>query len=483
MTRWPTACRRGAGVGPAPRTSRTTASGRRSATPPAPYRWVAQGDETDLASGTALGNLPDGRYLVSVTADGYKIDGQHFTVTGRRHHRRDRQHAALPAATGHHPHPGFSTTTSRSTAPTRWAPRRGIAGFTAHLADVLGEVTTDYYGKPAVHPVPALRAGLPRTRRARSSSTPASRSSPRSRPAAKSDANGDIVIPEPGPRPVRPRRLSRPPVAPGCRPRRWKARTTGTSGCREGDTGYDTEQTVGGEAGALCGLRLRLAQGTDRDGGPGEIVGFRGARPHLRGRPGRRHAAQRRRGRRQQSPARSSQPWVALSDLGKRRPDGVPGPGRRQRLVRHHQRAQRGLPAHAVGRSTGDDPGLVQRDRLQWTETRPSGPSRWSGWFTEITGSVYIDANANGVARSGRGSAVPRFPESRLKERDNSVMDQGTNTVTTDNNGNYAIKEAYPMGKVAGARGVQTRGTRPRASRTRRTTSPRPPRCWVPPWT
>ena len=30
---------------------------------------------------TALDNLPAGKYLISVTADGFKIDGSHFTVT------------------------------------------------------------------------------------------------------------------------------------------------------------------------------------------------------------------------------------------------------------------------------------------------------------------------------------------------------------------------------------------------------------------
>ena len=37
----------------------------------------AQGDQADLAAGI---NLDDGRYLISVIADGYKIDGAHFCV-------------------------------------------------------------------------------------------------------------------------------------------------------------------------------------------------------------------------------------------------------------------------------------------------------------------------------------------------------------------------------------------------------------------
>jgi len=43
---------------------------------------VAQGDQATLSGAVALPNLPVGRYLISVTADGYKIDGAHLTVAG-----------------------------------------------------------------------------------------------------------------------------------------------------------------------------------------------------------------------------------------------------------------------------------------------------------------------------------------------------------------------------------------------------------------
>ena len=55
--------------------------------------------------------LPDGRYLVSVLADGYKIDGEHFTVSGAGRERH-RPHAALPAA-GRRPSRRPSSRTSR----------------------------------------------------------------------------------------------------------------------------------------------------------------------------------------------------------------------------------------------------------------------------------------------------------------------------------------------------------------------------------
>ena len=42
---------------------------------------VAQGDQNDLGASHVLDGLAPGKYLVSVTADGYKIDGAHFVVT------------------------------------------------------------------------------------------------------------------------------------------------------------------------------------------------------------------------------------------------------------------------------------------------------------------------------------------------------------------------------------------------------------------
>ena len=42
---------------------------------------VTSGDENDSITGIL--DLPAGRYLVSVLADGWKLDGEHFTVAGR----------------------------------------------------------------------------------------------------------------------------------------------------------------------------------------------------------------------------------------------------------------------------------------------------------------------------------------------------------------------------------------------------------------
>jgi hypothetical protein len=43
---------------------------------------VAQGTESDLSDAKPLTSLPGGKYLISVTADGFKIAGAHFRVDG-----------------------------------------------------------------------------------------------------------------------------------------------------------------------------------------------------------------------------------------------------------------------------------------------------------------------------------------------------------------------------------------------------------------
>ena len=47
----------------------------------ASHRSSPRATRADLSDGTALTDLPAGKYLISVTADDFKIDGKHFTVT------------------------------------------------------------------------------------------------------------------------------------------------------------------------------------------------------------------------------------------------------------------------------------------------------------------------------------------------------------------------------------------------------------------
>jgi hypothetical protein len=400
---------------------------------------VAQGDEADLAGGTPLANLPEGRYLISVTADGYKIDGQHFAVTGG---------ATTGVTVTMQPYP-LPLGTVRIRVFNDNIPvdgtyevdsEQGLAGFTAHLSDVLGEVTTDYYGNPlctryqhsapdAAHPSGqvAFDAGKP---------VIAAQST-----GCTSDANGDIVIPNLGPD-----RYAAQVVAPTGSS--W-VQTTTLEGAhdwdiwvQEGDTGYDTEQTVGGEPVPYVDFGFVSPKAL---AGPasGEVAGTAVlARTYVGGQGGVTLPNAGVAGASIAGPV--SQPWVALSDLG----------GNDQMVYLGRGAADgsfdiKNVPDGDYQLTLWDGPQETILDSFNVTVANGQkvdiGTKPLVGWFTEITGSVFIDANGNGRRDPGE-AGVPRFPVA-LKERDNSLMDQGINTVTTDNNGNYAIKEAYPMTK------------------------------------
>lgn len=113
---------------------------------------VTQGNQTHLNETTGI-TLPPGKYLISVLADGYKVDGEHFTVP-------------LPdpglIEVGVHPLPlppssmiiqvfnDNAMTNSQFDAPVE-QPEPGptsMAGFRVSLNDIAGEITTDLFGNP-----------------------------------------------------------------------------------------------------------------------------------------------------------------------------------------------------------------------------------------------------------------------------------------------------------------------------------------------
>jgi hypothetical protein len=402
---------------------------------------IAQGSQDDLNTTKALEHLPNGKYLISVTGDGYKIDGAHFVVDG----------ATGMVTVAMQPYP-LPLGTIRIRVFNDSAPvdatyeinaEHGIAGFTAHLADVLGEVTTDYYGNPlcttyvhsapdATHPLgqmvfdagkPVITAG--------------------SIGKCVSDAAGDIVIPNLGPD-----RYAAQVVSPTGS--NWAQTTTLEGGhdwdiwVQEGDTGYDTEQTLGAERvpyvdfGFVAPKALpATAAITGRITGTG-VVG----RPYVGGQGGLTVPETGVAGANVSGPI--DRPYVALSNLGsgdqvvymaRFGPDG-------KFDIAH-------VPDGSYQLTIWD----FQQELILWSfnvtvsggKTVDVGTKMLVGWFTEIRGNIFIDSNANGRRDPGE-AAVPRFAVA-LKERDNSLMDQGSNTVSTDLNGFYQIRQAYPLGK------------------------------------
>ena len=105
---------------------------------------LTQGDQSDFP----LQVPRNGKYLISVLADGYKIDGAHFSIPlpdASTNVTVTMQPYDLPDAT-------IQAEVFEDTAPTNSAPdvpaERGLAGFQGHIADYIDEVTTDVYGDP-----------------------------------------------------------------------------------------------------------------------------------------------------------------------------------------------------------------------------------------------------------------------------------------------------------------------------------------------
>ncbi len=108
---------------------------------------VTQGTDTDFAGGGF--NLPDGRYLISVLADGYKLDGAHFTMplsdTDMVTVLMSSTDPGLPTAM-------IQAAVFEDISPVNSGPdlpaEHGLAGFTGLVKDTLGTVTTDVFGGP-----------------------------------------------------------------------------------------------------------------------------------------------------------------------------------------------------------------------------------------------------------------------------------------------------------------------------------------------
>ncbi len=413
---------------------------------------VAQGDQNDLNGTKSLDNLPAGKYLISVTADGFKIDGQHFTVNG----------STQKVVVQMNPTP-LPLTTLRIQVFNDNAPvdatyevdaEHGLEGFTAHLSDVLGTVSTDYYGN-------ALCTKYLHTDGA-NTYTDAERNDlpivfdggkpvvdPASIGRCVSDATGLIKIENMGPN--RFAATITPPVPVPGQTYQWLQTTTLEGGhdhdiwSQEGATGFDTEQTKGAEPvpsvqfGFVKTQALKAPAGTLPSG---EIKGLVVAGlPYVGGQSGQ-VTPDGFAGAKLGGPIK--QPWIALSDLGAGDAQVYVGRGNVDGTF-----DIKNVPNGSYQLSIWDD----DQDYILWSFNVTvanggvvnMGNKMLVGWFTHLYGKVFIDSNGNGKQDPGE-RAVPSFTLT-VRERDNSLMDQAVNTTITGDNGAYDIRETYPMGK------------------------------------
>ncbi len=405
---------------------------------------IAQGDEKDLNGTKALDGLAPGKYLISVTAKGFKIDGQHFTVGAG-------STQAVTVLMNPTPLP-LSTIRIQVfndnipvDATYEADAEEGLKGFTAHLTDVFGEVSVDYYGNALCTVYEHVNADGTGPIVFDDSNHPVVDTT-KSTGRCVSDASGEIVIPNLGPN-----RYAATVAPPAGEADQW-VQTTTLEGARdfdiwnqEGETGYDNEVIKGAEKVPMVQFGFVHPKQIDlsADHVPtGEVKGVVVAGlPYIGGAPGLSYETGFP-GAKSDGPI--NKPWVALSDLSGGDAAIYVGRGAADGSfdIQH-------VPDGTYQLSMWDD----DIDYILWSfnvEVRNGGVSNvgnkaLTGWFTHLHGHVFVDDNANGKRDPGE-KAVPQFPLS-IRERDNSLMDQYTNTAVTDSTGAYDIREVYPLGK------------------------------------
>jgi len=425
---------------------------------------VTQGNQDDFNGAISNGfDLPDGRYLVSVLADGFKIDGAHFTVPIENDGNVtvQMQPYDLPDAT-------IQAEVFEDSAPTNSAPdvpaERGIAGFKAHIADYIDEVTTDVYGDPlcgnnqCVSKCYAVDGGLdigivdPIDADGRCpfrDELPANATTIDTNVPIGEDAiiQGKVIIPNLGPN-----RYALSVVPPNGST--WRQTTTlegnhdWDAWVMEGATGLDTEFVVGGEpfpatffgyvqesntmatgSGEIKGTALAVSAYIPPVGGIGGEAGLLGAKP------------------KDVNPIHRL--FVSLSDLN----------NNDQTIYMQEFDCDEaagcppvnfdisGVPDGDYVLGLWDEPQdyifLEQNVSIVNGETVDLGSLSMLGWWTTLEGHVFNDLNANGKMDPGE-PGMSGFPVA-MRTRENALMDRGAPLVTTDANGYYWMENAYPM--------------------------------------
>ncbi len=410
---------------------------------------IAQGDETTLSGSQTL-PLPGGKYLISVTADSFKIDGAHFAVNGGAQNVKvQMQPTPLPLTT-------LKIQVFGDNAPVdatyEVGAEQGLSGFTAHLSDVFGTVSVDYYGN-------SLCTLYQHTAGGRmvfdASNRPVVDSASTGR--CVSDSNGVITIPNMGPN--RYAATVTPPVPAAGQTWRWVQTTSLEGGhdhdiwSQEGETGFDNEVTKGAELVPMVQFGFVKTQDLPATATvTGEITGRVNAQlPYIGGQNGQ-VGPEGLAGSKLGPPIAS--PWLALSDLNR---------GDAQVYVGHGATDGsfdiKNVPDGSYQLTVWDD----DQDYILYSynvevvggRTTNVGLVTLVGWFTHVQGTIFIDANGNGKRDPGE-QGVPNFTLT-VRERDNSTMDQGVNAATTDGAGHYDIREVYPLGKFIVLEAFNTR--------------------------
>lgn len=398
-----------------------------------------QGNQDDFngVNGTSL-NLPDGRYLISVLADGYKLDGVHFTMplpdSGLV--TVELQPQPLPTATIH-------AFIFEDISPTNGAPdvplEHGLPGFVGHIADYLGEVTTDVFGNPLCTEYKTDGSGQIILDPPDYAPIPI----PGTGGECVSDANGDLIIPNLGPN-----RYALSAVAPDGT--NWIQTTTlegnhdWDAWVMEGATGLDTEFIVAGEPFPAIIFGFVHPTPALPSGPGGHIKGvIEGVKVYVppkggTGLPGTIWGGST--GMKLDQPIEN--PWISLTDLTNGDTAIYVGQGDANGAFDISN-----VPDGNYTLTWWDEPQNYILDLINVTvsngETVDMGILPLTGWWTKYDGYVFNDLNRNGVKDPGE-PGIPNFGLT-MRKRENSLMDRGATAVTTDATGYYIMENAYPM--------------------------------------
>ncbi len=415
---------------------------------------VSNGDQSDWNTRAALQlwdgtrGLKPGRYVLSVTAHGFQLGGTRFTwplptsaANGQATLSVGMNPLPIPLGTIR-----IQIFDDMASANGQWdqgaeaVPGTDLSGFKAQLADYLGGVTVDYWNNPLCTTYKSDANG---SIQMNSDGTPVA--VVKRGNGCISDRDGLIEIPN-----LAPNRYASTVTPPD---ESW-VQTTTLEGNRDwdiwlmqNDTGNDTELVVGGEpvpwvtfgfvrdttqvrvrnprrgSGAVKGV---LTEGQSYIPGIGGLAGngeFTGTSGIKLGEP-------------------ISDGYVALSDLQ----DG-------DRTIIAQPTNPDGS-FKLTGLASGDytltvwDKNLVHildlfQVSVKGNRTTDVGVLPIISWFTKISGSVFVDRNANGRRDPGE-QGVSDFPLQNL-DRTNNLFEQGQNTALTQKNGNYTFESAYPF--------------------------------------
>jgi hypothetical protein len=413
---------------------------------------VTQGTEIDLSSSAAL-TLPDGNYLISVVADGFKIDGQWFTLP-MEEDANNPGVALVKVAMQPYPLPASTMAfqvfndnalpNSAADVPAE-VPNPGepiitdMSGFVAHVGDWAGEVTNDVYGNPLCTeyepgdgpnnymwvdgaPVPIEGTGG----------------------ACVSGPDGRILIPN----------LST---------NRWEAwvvppdgsdwvQTTTLEGnkpwdtwLQEGSTGMDTEFVIGTEPFPFTVFGFvhptdQLNDVTQTGVIKGVIAVAEVYIPFNGGLPYQGHLWGGLSGTRIRDVV--ANPWIALSNLQGGDTAVWVGQGDANGYFEITN-----VPDGDYLITYWDEAQLNILDLIQVTvkngEIVDVGVIFVTGWFTTVQGFVFVDTNENGKRDPGE-QGVSEFPIV-ARRRENTEMDRGAILVPTNADGSYEFENMYPL--------------------------------------